>query len=42
MSQDYGDDLLKYMCNERQCEFKIDLQDFDLPKEFPTRFVLCC
>ena len=31
VSQDYGDDLLTYMCNESECEAVTDLDTYDLP-----------
>ena len=38
VSQDYGDDLLQYMCNESACEVVIDVDQFDLPKGSHMRY----
>ncbi|XP_067931643.1 uncharacterized protein [Watersipora subatra] len=39
VSRHYGDDLLKYMCNESECEITVDLSNFDLPPNFHLRHI---
>lgn len=38
MSQDYGEDLLKYMYSEGSCDTNVCIDEFELPRDYNIRY----